>query len=287
MDIFIKSAAVSGVRLSSYLIANSSPPKQRGEMASRRTKNTRSVQSKEELSREMRRSKLALFIQQFEKEAQERVNEMEAKMENTLATVEKVFKVELMKMPPSLQNTLIGDLISEEEFASEESIASKNECGEVPQPRKQITSKRAKPTDSPDQSAPTHRVSSKTSKGVKETKRTRTLVCSNSTGNLIRPSSVITKRTRRLASCKTNDLSPLSQSRLKLRSVVSAGDLHCSTAGSTAHIAVTTAQGLMVSFSEETKDDINWDMLDDVARCQIKKLSSLIDYLSQRSGCDR
>lgn len=29
----------------------------------------------------------------------------------------------------------------------------------------------------------------------------------------------------------------------------------------------------MVSFSEETKDDINWDMLDDVARCQIKKLS--------------
>lgn len=46
--------------------------------------------------------------------AQERVNEMEAKMENTLATVEKVFKVELMKMPPSLQNTLIGDLISGE-----------------------------------------------------------------------------------------------------------------------------------------------------------------------------
>lgn len=35
-------------------------------------------------------------------------------MENTLATVEKVFKVELMKMPPSLQNTLIGDLISGE-----------------------------------------------------------------------------------------------------------------------------------------------------------------------------
>uniref|UniRef100_A0A3B4EZY3 Borealin N-terminal domain-containing protein n=1 Tax=Pundamilia nyererei TaxID=303518 RepID=A0A3B4EZY3_9CICH len=53
--------------------------------------------------------RLALFIQQFEKEC-----ELEAKMENTLATVEKVFKVELMKMPPSLQNTLIGDLISGE-----------------------------------------------------------------------------------------------------------------------------------------------------------------------------
>ncbi|KAL4006550.1 succinate dehydrogenase assembly factor 1 [Sarotherodon galilaeus] len=193
-------------------------------------------------------------------------------------------KVEVQTSPPGL----VHDGLKKEEFlASEESIASKNEFGEIPQPLKKITSKRAKSTDSPDQSAPTHRVSSKASRGVKETKRTRTLVCSNSTGNLIRPSSVITKRTRRLASCKTNDPSPLSQSRLKLRSVVSAGDLHCSTAGSTAHITVTTAQGLMVSFSEETKDDINWDMLDDVARCQIKKLSSLIDYLSQRSGCDR
>lgn len=35
-------------------------------------------------------------------------------MENMLATVDKVFKVEIMKMPPSLQNTLIGDLISGE-----------------------------------------------------------------------------------------------------------------------------------------------------------------------------
>lgn len=46
--------------------------------------------------------------------AQERMNELEAKMENTLATVDKVFKVELMKMPPSLHSTLIGDLISGE-----------------------------------------------------------------------------------------------------------------------------------------------------------------------------
>uniref|UniRef100_A0A3Q0T9R3 Borealin N-terminal domain-containing protein n=1 Tax=Amphilophus citrinellus TaxID=61819 RepID=A0A3Q0T9R3_AMPCI len=81
-------------------------------MPLRRARNARNVQSKEELSREMRHSKLTLFIQQFEKEAQERMNELEAKMENMLATVEKVFKVELMKMPPALQNTLIGDLIS-------------------------------------------------------------------------------------------------------------------------------------------------------------------------------
>lgn len=38
-------------------------------------------------------------------------------MENMLSTVDKVFKVELMKMPPSLQTTLIGDLISGEAFS--------------------------------------------------------------------------------------------------------------------------------------------------------------------------
>lgn len=43
--------------------------------------------------------------------AQERMNELEAKLDNMLSTVDKVFKVELMKMLPSLQNTLIGDLI--------------------------------------------------------------------------------------------------------------------------------------------------------------------------------
>lgn len=42
------------------------------------------------------------------------MNELEGKMENMFATVDKVFKVELMKMPPSLQNTRIADLISGE-----------------------------------------------------------------------------------------------------------------------------------------------------------------------------
>ena len=37
---------------------------------------------------------------------------MEAKMDNMLATVSKFFKVERMKMPPSLLNTLMADLIS-------------------------------------------------------------------------------------------------------------------------------------------------------------------------------
>lgn len=37
---------------------------------------------------------------------------MEEKLEQTLATVDRVFKVELMKMPPALQKTLMIDLIN-------------------------------------------------------------------------------------------------------------------------------------------------------------------------------
>uniref|UniRef100_A0A3B4TUP9 Borealin-2-like n=1 Tax=Seriola dumerili TaxID=41447 RepID=A0A3B4TUP9_SERDU len=251
-------------------------------MPVRRTRNAGDAQSKEQLNREMRLSRLALFIQQFEKEAQERMNELAAKMENMMATVDKIFKVEMMKMPPSLQNTLIGDLISEEEIsASEVSIAMKNESLEMHQPLKRVPSKRVKST--PVQSTPVQRSSSKTSKGGNGTKRTRTLAGSNSTGNL-RGSTVTAKRTQSRLT-KTNDQTV--PTKPKLRSVVSAGDLHCSVAGSAAHITVTTAQGQTVSFSEETKDEINLDLLDDVAWCQIQRLTNLMEYLSRRGPCQR
>lgn len=44
--------------------------------------------------------------------AQGRMTEVGAEKENVLSTIDRVFKAELLKMPPSLQNTLIGDLIS-------------------------------------------------------------------------------------------------------------------------------------------------------------------------------
>ncbi|XP_036967243.1 borealin-2 [Acanthopagrus latus] len=250
-------------------------------MPLRRTRNAGTAPSKEQLGREMRQSRLVLFIQQVEKEAQERMNDLEAKMENTLATMDKVFKVEVMKMPPSLQSALIGDLISEEEIsASEVSIAMKNESMVMHQPLRRVPSKRGKASDSTtSRSTPAHRTSSKTSKGGKGSNRTRTLVGSNSTGNLGGDSAAAKRTQSRLR--KTSEQSI--PSKPKLRSVVSAGDLHCSVAGSAAHITVTTAQGQTVSFSEETKDEINLDVLDDVAWCQIQRLTSLMDYLSRRS----
>ncbi|XP_075968568.1 borealin-2 [Anarhichas minor] len=234
-------------------------------MSTTRTRNAGKTPNKEQLSRDMRQSRLDLFILQFEKEAQERMNELYAKKENLLATVDKAFKVELMKIPHSLQKTRIGDLISEEISASEVSIAMKNESLEMQQPLRRALSKRVKSTDSsPGQSTPPWRSSSKASKGGKGTKRARTLVNSSSTGN-IGDSSVSAKRTGSVLT-KTNG-------KPKLRSVVSAGELYCSMAGSAAHITVTTAQGQSVCFSDETKADINLDVLDDVAWCQIKKLS--------------
>ncbi|XP_045921319.1 borealin-2 [Micropterus dolomieu] len=254
-------------------------------MPLRRTRNAGNVQMKEQQGRDMRQSRLTLFIQQFEKEAQDRMNDLDAKTENMLTTVDKVFKVEQMKMPPSLQNTLMGDLISEEEIsASDVSIAMKIESLEMHQPLKRVPSKRVKSTDStPGRSTPPQRSSSRTSKGGKGTSRTRTLVGSNSTGN-IRGSSAAAKRTQSRVT-KTNEQTLPTKRRL--RSVVSTGDLHCSVAGSAAHITVTTAQGQTVCFSEETKDKINLDLLDDVAWCQIQKLTSLMDYLSRRSQSQR
>ncbi|XP_041841038.1 borealin-2 isoform X2 [Melanotaenia boesemani] len=241
-----------------------------------RSKVPESVQSKEQLSREMRQKRLALFIQQFEKEAQERLNDLEVKMENLLGTVDKVFSVELMKMPPSLKNTLLKDLTSEEGIsASEVSIVMSESC-EMSQPLRRVlyNNKRGKSTDtSPASSTSAQKSSSKAPKSGKGTKRTRTLVGSNSAGNLSTQSCSMSRYDQTVSKQKTP----------KLRSVMSAGDLQCSVAGSAAHITVTTARGQIVSFSEENKDEINWDLLDDVALCHIQKLSSLMDYLSRQS----
>ncbi|XP_029382109.1 borealin-2 [Echeneis naucrates] len=251
-------------------------------MPLRRTKNPGRGQSKEQLDREMRLSRLALFIQQVEKEAEEHMDELAAKLENMTATVDKIFKVEMMKMPPSLKNSRIGDLISEEDIsASEVSIAIKSESSEIQQSLRRLPSKRVKSTPVP--STPVQKFSSKTLKRGNGAKRSRVLAGSSSAGEL-RGSTVTIKRTQSRLT-KTNDQTV--PTKPKLRSVVSAGDLHCSLMGAAPHITVTTARGQTVSFSEETRDEVNLDLLDDVAWCQIQRLTSLMEYLSRRGPCQR
>ncbi|XP_014837845.1 PREDICTED: borealin-2-like [Poecilia mexicana] len=255
-------------------------------MSQRRAKIEANTENKHQLSREMRRNKHGLFIQQIEKEAQDRMRHLESKLESLLATVDKVFKVELMKMPPSLQNTLVGDLISQDPSASEVSIAIQSESREMAQPLKRVPRGPLKSTDSPPVlSSPVQRSSARNPKGGKTTgiKRNRTIATSNSAGNL-RASLATVKRTQsHLASRKTAYQPEQKQKTPKLRSVLSAGELSGSVAGSAAYITVTTAEGQMLMFSEETKEKINLELLDDVAWCQIQKLTSLMEYLAQHS----
>ncbi|KAK5871250.1 hypothetical protein PBY51_004142 [Eleginops maclovinus] len=327
-------------------------------MTSRRAKNRGTGSANEKESRAMRHNKLSLFIEQFEKEAQDRMDGLEARLEHMLASVDKVFEVELLKIPRALQTTLIMEIFMEEESsASDVSIAMRNESQEFHRPITRAHSERVKSTDSaPGQCKAVQKPSSKVGKA---TKKNKALVGINSTGN-IRDSPVTAKRTQNLSD-DNNELTPSTKQKLrfevsngdphcsitgsaahvtvtvpqgqvgkgtkkgktlvgssstgnirdssvtakraqslvdnnnkqtrttkqKLRSVVSAGDLHCSMAGSAAHITVTTAQGQTLSFSEETKGRINIDLLDDVARCQIKRLTNLMGMVLRRSSTDR
>ncbi|XP_041715799.2 borealin-2-like isoform X2 [Coregonus clupeaformis] len=210
-----------------------------------------------QISKEMRQKQKALFIQQFEKEAQDRINEMEAKLEQTLATVDRVFKVELMKMPPALQKTLIIDLINEDDIsAGEVTIAIKTESPEIHQP-----------------------LTRKLSKKVKGSKKARSLANSSSTGSLRCATSTNTKRTKtRLA--KISDQSPLTGT--KHRSVLrSASDdhLYCSLSGLSPHVTISTAHGETLCLSDDTVEDVDIGLLDDMAVLQMQKLMKLMDYL--------
>ncbi|XP_029695410.1 borealin-2 [Takifugu rubripes] len=216
---------------------------------------------------QLNRGRLALFLQQVEKEAEERMNELEAKMENMLVTIDKAFKVEMMKMPPSLLNTRIGDLISEEDLFSrpEASITLKNESELVPPSLRRVPSRRGDAQASTSSSStPPQQVVGKDLQG----RAAKTLAASSSTGKLSRSLSATSKRSQSRTPKTAEPIKP------KLRSVVSTGDLHCTVAASAAHISITTAQGQTVTFSGETKGDlINLDALDDVTWRQINKLT--------------
>ncbi|KAM9793767.1 borealin-2 isoform 2-T2 [Syngnathus typhle] len=245
-------------------------------MPPRGSRNASKEKHQEELSRVFRGRKITLFIQQVEKEAQERMMELESRLDNTLANIDRVFKVELMKLPPSIRNMRFVDLT--ELSASEVSLAVQQQ--ESPE-MKQRTLERVPSTkgkSTPLQDSLTPKNSGRTLKVAKEA-RARNLTASGmSTGNL-----------RTLSSIKGGPLTKSSDrlTRRKLRSVVSTGELDCAMAGSAAHVTVTTGRGQTVSFSEATKDEINFDLLDEVALRRMQELSKLIEYVSGRGRCHR
>ncbi|KAJ3585439.1 hypothetical protein NHX12_014158 [Muraenolepis orangiensis] len=241
-------------------------------MPPRMSKNPQSAQ--EQKAADLKQSRLALFIQQFEKEAQERMSEMEANLENMLTTVDKFFKVELMKMPPSLQNRLI------EATSSDVSIAIKNTSPEIHKTLKRASSKKAvRSHNSPAETG--QESSATTSKGGRGSKNTRVLAGSSSAGSLGVSQSTV-KRTNTRSSKNGGQVT---KTKPFHRPVSAAGDLFAGSACSS-HFTITNSQGKMFCLSEETKDDVNLDMLDEVALLEMQRLMSLMEYLSSKVGVE-
>ncbi|XP_045068980.1 borealin-2-like isoform X2 [Coregonus clupeaformis] len=200
---------------------------------------------------------------------------MEAKLEQTLATVDRVFKVELMKMPPALQKTLIIDLINADDIsAGEVTIAIKTESPEIHQPLTRKLSKKVKVSEGA--SAHKRKTTTDPSKG---SEKARSLANSSSTGSLRCATSTNTKRTKtRLA--KISDQSPLTGTKHRSVSQSASDDhLYCSMSGLSPHVTVSTAHGETLCLSDDTVEDVDIGLLDDMAVLQMQKLMKLMDYL--------
>ncbi|WP_411024336.1 borealin N-terminal domain-containing protein, partial [Salmonella sp. s58760] len=140
------------------------------------------------------RKRKALFIQQFEKEAQERINEMEAKMDKLMATLDRAVKIEMMKLPQSLHTTLIKDIMSAQDASvGDVTMAIGAVSPEISKPLSRKPSKKGK-------SSTTTTVAAQRSTGLKtddNKKRTKKkMQASNSTGNLRCVSTISANRTK-------------------------------------------------------------------------------------------
>ncbi|XP_029626303.1 borealin-2-like [Salmo trutta] len=190
-----------------------------------------------QISKEIRQKQGLLFIQQFEKEAQDRINEMEAKLEQTLATVDRIFKVELMKMPPALQKTVIIDLINADDIsAGEVTLAIKTESPDIHQP---LTRKLSE---------------------VKGSKKARSLVNSSSTGSLRCATTTKITKTRLAKISDQSQLTGTKHSWVKQSKPV-------------------TFSPKTLCLSDDTVEDVDIGLLDDMAVLQMQKLMKLMDYL--------
>uniref|UniRef100_A0A671PEA8 Borealin-2-like n=1 Tax=Sinocyclocheilus anshuiensis TaxID=1608454 RepID=A0A671PEA8_9TELE len=213
-----------------------------------------------------------LFIQQFEKEAQDRINEMEANLNKLLATVDRVFKIELMKMPQSLHTTLIKDLMNDDDTSVGE-VTMALTCAS-PEIQKPLSRKPSKKGLSATVGQPRSSGQNKAAPVEGRKKPTKkTLHNSKSTGSLRCATTVSAKRAQGRV-VKTGDQAlGLGKFRQMSRSV---GDEMMATA------TIVTSHGETLFLSEDNKDDINVELLDDAAVHQMRKIKNLMDYLCNK-----
>ncbi|XP_052467351.1 borealin-2 isoform X1 [Carassius gibelio] len=214
-----------------------------------------------------------LFIQQFEKEAQDRINEMEANLNKLLATVDRVFKIELMKMPQSLHTTLIKDLMNDSDTSVGE-VTMAITCAS-PEIRKPLSRKPSKKGLNATAGQQRSSGQNKTVEGLKKPAK-KTLHNSKSTGSLRCASTISAKRTQgRVVKMSDQTFGLGGKFRQASRSV---GDEMMATA------TIVTSHGETLFLSEDNKDDISVELLDDVALDQMRKIKDLMDYLCNKVG---
>ncbi|XP_028812146.1 borealin-2 isoform X2 [Denticeps clupeoides] len=237
-------------------------------------------QPKGQLTNEqMLKRKRELFIQQFEKEAQQRIKEMETKLEQLLATADRAFQVELMKMPLSLQNTLIKDLETGRPKALQPEPRSRSndlQVGEVSitiKIQKPLARKPSKKVKISDQGPQKSAAGTKT-EGPK--KRSKTRLQESDSTSLRFASSVGAKRTQSRVA-KLSDPTPVFGSSNRTRAQATPDDIPVSKSFFSASVA--TGHGTMLHISEDNKDDLDVCKLDSVALLHMQKLRELIDYV--------
>uniref|UniRef100_A0A671QP69 Cell division cycle associated 9 n=1 Tax=Sinocyclocheilus anshuiensis TaxID=1608454 RepID=A0A671QP69_9TELE len=191
-----------------------------------------------------------LFIQQFEKEAQDRINEMEANLNKLLATVDRVFKIELMKMPQSLHTTLIKDLMNDDATSvGEVTMALTRASPEIHKPLSRKPSKKGLNATAGQQRSSGQNKTAAVEGPKKPAKKT--LHNSKSTGSMRCASTISAKST---------------QGEFLFRTTI------------------VTSHGETLFLSEDNKDDINVELLDDAAVDQMRKIKDLMDYLCNKVG---
>ncbi|KAL7833382.1 hypothetical protein AOLI_G00283420 [Acnodon oligacanthus] len=216
------------------------------------------------------RKRKELFIQQFEKEAQERINEMEAKLDKLLSTVDRAFKIEMMKLPQSLHTTLIKELMNAQESSvGEVTMAIASASPDISRPLGRKPSKKGKASNSAQQKS-TGQI--KTDDGTKRQTKKK-MQASNSTGSLRSASTISSTRTNSRV-VKLSDQALVSGHKARLTSRSLSEDLSGS-----ATAMITTSLGETLLLSEENKDAVRLELLDDLALCQMQKIKELMDYL--------
>ncbi|XP_041916657.1 borealin-2 [Alosa sapidissima] len=230
--------------------------------------------SREQRSMMLQRKK-ELFIQQFEKEAQARLNEMESNLQQLLATVDRAFKVLIMKSPQSLLNTLLKDVLADDDPVGEVTIAVGAQSPEMLKPLTRKPSKKGM-----SEAATLKTTQNKRATGGPEKRRGTTRSMEVSDGRPLRCATTASAKRTQSRFANLGDQSRPKAIRSIARSI--SDDLSIGKVLPSNVAVITTSQGETLLLSEETKDDFNLAKVDDVAIIHMERLRDLINHFCNK-----